>query len=59
MALTIRLIQFIEGLKDYIVVHTEDQKRITAMNIKTIYDQFPTSLFYRVSKSYVLNVNQF
>ncbi len=50
-------ILFIEGLKDYVVVHTENQKLITAMNIKTIYDQLPRTFLFRVSKSYVINVN--
>jgi len=49
-------ILFIQGLKDYVVMHSENQKIITAMNIKTIYDQLPKDLFVRVSKSYVINV---
>jgi len=48
-------IQFIEGLKDYVVMHTENQKVITAMNIKTIYEQLPKNIFVRVSKSYIIN----
>jgi DNA-binding LytR/AlgR family response regulator len=44
------------GLKDYVVLHTEGQKLITAMNIKTIYDQLPKNLFVRVSKSYIINI---
>lgn len=51
-------ILFIEGLKDYVVMHTENQKVITAMNIKTIYDQMPKNMFARVSKSYIINVKQ-
>lgn len=39
-------------------MHTENQKIITAMNIKTIYDQLPKSTFVRVSKSYVINSNK-
>lgn len=49
-------ILFIQGLKDYVVVHTENQKIITAMNIKTIHDHLPKNMFVRVSKSYVINV---
>ncbi|SMC40433.1 LytR/AlgR family response regulator transcription factor [Pedobacter africanus] len=49
-------ILFIQGLKDYVVMHSENQKVITAMNIKTIYDQLPKDIFVRVSKSYVINV---
>ncbi len=48
-------ILFIQGLKDYVVMHTEKQKVITAMNIKTIYDQLPKHMFVRVSKSYIIN----
>jgi DNA-binding LytR/AlgR family response regulator len=49
-------ILFIQGLKDYVVMHSENQKVITAMNIKTVYDQLPKDMFVRVSKSYVINV---
>lgn len=49
-------ILFIQGLKDYVVMQSEDQKIITAMNIKTIYDQLPKDMFVRVSKSYIINV---
>jgi two-component system, LytTR family, response regulator len=49
-------ILFIQGLKDYVVMHTANQKIITAMNIKTIYDQLPKTMFARVSKSYVINI---
>ena len=49
-------ILFIEGLKDYVVIYTQDQKLITAMNIKTIHDQLPKNIFVRVSKSYIINV---
>jgi len=48
-------ILFIEGLKDYVVMHTENQKVVTAMNIKTIHDQLPKNRFVRVSKSYIIN----
>lgn len=48
-------ILYIEGLKDYVVIHTENQKVITLMNIKTIHDLLPKTIFVRVSKSYVIN----
>lgn len=50
-------IRYVEGLKDYVVMHTEGQKVITGMNIKTIFDQLPKNIFVRVSKSYVININ--
>lgn len=46
---------FIEGLKDYVILHTSDSKIITAMNIKTIQAQLPAEIFMRVSKSYLVN----
>ncbi|GGH14200.1 LytR/AlgR family response regulator transcription factor [Mucilaginibacter phyllosphaerae] len=49
-------ILFIEGLKDYVVLQTESQKVITAMNIKTIYEQLPQNIFVRISRSYIINV---
>ena len=51
-------ILFIEGLKDYVVMHTENQKVITAMNIKTIHEQLPKKMFVRVSKSYIINAKK-
>lgn len=49
-------ILFIEGLKDYVVIHTMDNKIITSMNVKTISQQLPAAIFARVSKSYIVNV---
>ncbi|QBJ85829.1 DNA-binding response regulator [Chryseobacterium gleum] len=50
-------IKFIEGLKDYVVIHTRHQKLITAMNLKTIHQKISGETFIRVSKSYVVNMN--
>lgn len=50
-------IKFIEGLKDYVVIHTQTQKLITAMNLKTIYQKITAESFLRVSKSYIINLN--
>lgn len=48
-------ILFIEGLKDYVILHTNEQKIITAMNLKTIHAQLPKNIFIRTSKSYLVN----
>ena len=50
-------IKFIEGLKDYVVIHTKTQKLITAMNLNTTHQKLPAQNFLRVSKSYVVNIN--
>lgn len=50
-------ILFIEGLKDYVIVHTDNKKLITRMNLKGILSLVPDDVFIRVSKSYVVNIN--
>jgi len=50
-------VKFIEGLKDYVVIHTRQQKLITAMNLKTIHQKISGNTFLRVSKSYVVNID--
>lgn len=50
-------IQYIEGLKDYVLVHTLNEKLAVAMNIKTIGAQLPESQFVRINKSFIVNIN--
>jgi DNA-binding LytR/AlgR family response regulator len=50
-------LQFIEGLKDYVILHLKDQKVITAMNLKQIHGKLPQDRFLRVSKSYIINAS--
>lgn len=47
---------FVEGLKDYVIIHTKNQKLITAMNLKSMHQKLPLEDFMRVSKSYVVNL---
>jgi len=47
---------FVEGLKDYVIIHTKTQKLITAMNLKSMHQKLPLEDFIRVSKSYVVNL---
>lgn len=48
-------ILFVEGLKDYVIIHTQNQKFVTAMNLKTIHQKLVSLVFLRVSKSYIVN----
>ena len=48
---------FIEGLKDYVIVHATHGKYMTAMNVKTVHSRLPEDIFFRTSKSYIINVN--
>ena len=49
---------FIEGLKDYVIIQLADQRIITKMNLKTIHELIPKSIFLRINKSYIVNINQ-
>lgn len=51
-------ILFVEGLKDYVILQLNEQRIITRMNLKTIYDLLPKSIFLRVNKSYIVNTTQ-
>lgn len=46
---------FVEGLKDYVILQLNEQRIITRMNLKAIYDMLPRNLFLRVNKSYIVN----
>lgn len=48
-------ILFIEGLKDYVIIHSDGERIITKMNLKTIHEQLPKTTFLRVNKSYIVN----
>lgn len=50
-------IMYINGLKDYVMIHTKESKYITAMNLKTTLSQLPDEVFIRTSKSYAINRN--
>lgn len=48
-------ILFIEGLKDYVIIQLSDQRIITRMSLKAIFDLLPQTNFLRVNKSYIVN----
>ncbi|MCB6974065.1 MULTISPECIES: LytR/AlgR family response regulator transcription factor [Butyricimonas] len=52
-------ILYIEGLKDYIRIQTEDgQGILTLMSMKSIEDFLPADTFVRVHRSYIINMNK-
>jgi len=50
-------IKYVKGLKDYVIIYTTGERVITAINIKTIYNELPKNIFCRTSKSYIININ--
>ena len=52
-------IKHIQGLKDYLKIHSEDSKPIlTLMSFREIQSKLPESTFIRVHRSYIVNVNK-
>lgn len=51
-------IHYIKGMKDYVMVYNEDSRIMTAMNLKTIYNQLDKTRFVRISKSYIINISK-
>lgn len=47
-------IQYIEGLKDYVTIHTRDQKVVTLQRLKVLETQLPPGKFIRIHNSYIV-----
>jgi two-component system LytT family response regulator len=47
-------ILFIEGLKNYVAIHTATQKVISLQRLKVLEDQLPADNFIRVHNSYII-----
>jgi DNA-binding LytR/AlgR family response regulator len=50
-------ILYIEGLKNYVSVFTPAQRLITYQALRDLESQLPQPPFYRVHKSYIININ--
>lgn len=49
-------ILYVEGLKDYLVIHLTDRKIVTRMTVKAMEEELPGEDFIRVNKSYIVNI---
>ncbi len=56
--LAIDNIVYIEGLKDYIRIHTTDEQIIVWENMKDIVDKLPQKQFLRIHRSYIIAVGK-
>ena len=50
-------IKFIEGMRDYIAVHTSKQRILTLMNMGQMLEKLPSTDFMRIHKSYIIGLN--
>lgn len=46
---------YVEGLKDYVIIHLPDRKVVTRMTVKGMEETLPASEFIRVNKSYIVS----
>ena len=49
-------IRFIEGMRDYVAVHTPKQRILTLMSMTRILERLPADRFMRVHKSYIIGI---
>jgi DNA-binding LytR/AlgR family response regulator len=50
-------IRYIEGMKNYAMVHSTTEKWMTAISLQQIIQQLPDAQFARINKSYIININ--
>ena len=49
---------FIEGMRDYIRIHTEEEKIVVYENMKDILKKLPTHGFLRIHRSYIVSLKK-
>jgi len=49
---------FIEGMKEYLRIHTKNEKIMTLMSFKKMEELLPRDNFARVHKSYIIAINK-
>ena len=50
-------ILYVEGLKDYVTVHTAEQKIVSLQRLKTLEAQLPENQFLRIHNSYIISLH--
>lgn len=48
---------YIEGMNNYIIVHTTQKKYVTYLTFKAVEEQLPKNLFIRIHKSFLVSLN--
>ena len=51
-------IVYVEGLKNYVSIYTEQERIITLLNIKDLQERLPAAQFMRVHKSYIVSLDK-
>jgi len=50
-------ILYVEGLKDYVTIHTPQQKIVSLQRLKALEDQLPSEQFIRIHNSYIISLH--
>jgi len=50
-------ILFIEGLKDYVTIHTKQQKVVSLQRLKSLEEQLPSDQFIRIHNSFIVSLS--
>jgi DNA-binding LytR/AlgR family response regulator len=58
LRINFRDILFIEGLKEYVQIHTENKKIVTHISLQKMCEILPSKYFFRVHKSYIVNLQK-
>lgn len=51
-------IQYVEGLKDYVIIKTETGRIITLQTMKSLEEKLPSPTFMRIHRSYIVNLEK-
>ncbi len=51
-------ILYIEGLKDYVMIYTPEQRIITLQTMKNLEDKLPAARFMRVHRSFIISLDK-
>ena len=49
---------FIEGMREYVRIHTEAQKIMTLLSMQKLEEMLPSSIFTRIHRSHIVNVSK-
>ena len=47
---------YIEGLKDYVILHTPQKRIVTLQTMKSLETKLPADIFMRIHRSYIVNL---
>lgn len=51
-------IQYVEGMKDYLRIHTDEEPVMTLMSFSKLQEMLPSDGFFRVHKSYIVPIGR-